>query len=240
MSKAVTVGTTALFVFVLFATPLSLRLSPEGNLLLSTDTASAEIGRPLTPGSVAGVHRRAERRAYRRGYYGYGAYNNPYRYGYGTYQPTSWAANSSYASATGYGYGAYSPAAFACGKQLQKQCGGVPVLANNMQECLKKSQGNLSPSCVGLAEYVVGSCFFERRIAALPSRRGGSKQYSRMPENRRACGFPAMPCGSRYGFRALGYVRAIRPPRCLRQALSILRTSEHLTAREKRSRCHDP
>jgi len=158
MSKAVTVGTTALFACVLCATPLSLRLSPEGNLSLSTDTASAEIGRPLTPGSVAGVHRRAEPRAYRRGYYGYGAYNNPYRYGYGTYQPTSWAANSSYASATGYGYGAYSPAAFACGKQLQKQCGGVPVLANNMQECLKKSQGNLSPSCVGLAEYVVGSC----------------------------------------------------------------------------------
>ena len=158
MSKAVTVGTTALFACVLFATPLSLRLSPEGNLLPSTDTASAEIGRPLTPGSVAGVHRRAERRAYRRGYYGYGAYNNPYRYGYGTYQPTSWAANSSYASATGYGYGAYSPAAFACGKQLQKQCGGVPVLANNMQECLKKTQGNLSPGCVGLAEYVVGSC----------------------------------------------------------------------------------
>ena len=70
MSKAVTVGTTALFACVLFATPLSLRLSPEGNLLPSTDTASAEIGRPLTPGSVAGVHRRAERRAYRRGYYG--------------------------------------------------------------------------------------------------------------------------------------------------------------------------
>jgi len=28
--------------------------------------------------------------------------------------------------------------ALACGKQLQKQCGGVPVLANNMQECLNK------------------------------------------------------------------------------------------------------
>ena len=169
MSKAVIVGTTALFAWVLCATPLALRLSPEGNLSLSTDTASAEIGRPLTPGSVAGVHRRAERRAYRRGYYGYGAYKNPYRYGYGTNQPfyysgyaqpqsASWTANSSYASTTGYGYRAYSPAALACGKQLQKQCGGVPVLANNMQECLKKSQGNLSPSCVGLAEYVVGSC----------------------------------------------------------------------------------
>jgi len=49
-------------------------------------------------------------------------------------------------------------AALACGKQLQKQCGGVPVLANNLRECLKKSQGKLSPRCVGLANYVVGSC----------------------------------------------------------------------------------
>jgi hypothetical protein len=48
--------------------------------------------------------------------------------------------------------------ALACGKQLQKQCGGVPVLANNLRECLKKSQGKLSPRCVGLANYVVGSC----------------------------------------------------------------------------------
>src|SRR5262245_1035822 len=48
--------------------------------------------------------------------------------------------------------------ALACGKQLQKQCGGVPVLANNMQECLKKSQGKLSARCVALANYVVRSC----------------------------------------------------------------------------------
>lgn len=39
--------------------------------------AQAVIGRPLTPGSVAGVARRTTRRAYRRGYYGYG---HPYRY----------------------------------------------------------------------------------------------------------------------------------------------------------------
>ncbi|HXZ45170.1 MAG TPA: hypothetical protein VEH02_00380 [Pseudolabrys sp.] len=58
---------------------------------MSEDTASAVIGRPLTPGSVAGVHRRAHRRAYRHDYYGYG-YNRPY--GYGTY---------------GYGYGMYRP-----------------------------------------------------------------------------------------------------------------------------------
>ncbi len=116
--------------------------------------------------SVAGVHRRAERRAYRRGYYGYGA--DSYRYAYGAQpysysgyaqtQSTSWAPNYGYAYATGYSYGAYSPAALACGKQLQKQCGGVPVLANNMQECLKKIQGKLSPRCVAHANNVVRSC----------------------------------------------------------------------------------
>jgi len=90
MSKVVTVGATAVFACVLCATPLSLRLSPEGNVSLSVDSAAAVIGRPLTPFSVAGVHRRAERRAYRRGYYGYGGYSNPYRYGYGTYQPYSY------------------------------------------------------------------------------------------------------------------------------------------------------
>ena len=169
MSKIVAVGATALFASILCATPLSLRFAPEGNVSLSMDGAAAVIGRPLTPMSVAGVHRRAERRAYRRGYYGYGAYSpyryaygaQPYRYsgyGYGQTQSTSWAPNYGYAYATGYGYGAYSPAALACGKQLQKQCGGVPVLANNMRECLQKSQGKLSPSCVGLASYVVGSC----------------------------------------------------------------------------------
>jgi hypothetical protein len=49
-------------------------------------------------------------------------------------------------------------APLACGKQLQKQCGGVPVLANNMQECLKKIQGKLSPRCVAHANNVVRSC----------------------------------------------------------------------------------
>lgn len=34
--------------------------------------ADARIGQPLTPGSVAGVNRRASRRAYRRGYHGTG------------------------------------------------------------------------------------------------------------------------------------------------------------------------
>jgi hypothetical protein len=107
MSKTVTLGTTALFACILCATPLSLRLLPDGKMSLSVDSASAVIGRPLTPMSVAGVHRRAERRAYRRGYYGYGAYNNPYRYGYGTYQPYSYSGYG-YGYGSGYGY-AYQP-----------------------------------------------------------------------------------------------------------------------------------
>src|SRR6516225_7584805 len=47
--------------------------------------ARAEIGRPLTPGSVAGVHRRAMRRsaaAAGAGYYGAG-YGGNFGYGYG-------------------------------------------------------------------------------------------------------------------------------------------------------------
>jgi hypothetical protein len=97
MSKVVTVGATAFFACILCATPLSFRVSPEGNVSLSVDSASAVIGRPLTPLSVAGVNRRAHRRAYRHGYYGYSA---PYRYAYGTYQPYNYG---------GYGYGAYRP-----------------------------------------------------------------------------------------------------------------------------------
>ena len=96
MSKVATVGATALFACILCATPLSLRLSPEGNVALSVDSASAVIGRPLTPGSVAGVNRRAHRRAYRPSYgYGYAyqpynryrayQYQQPY-YGYGNRQ----------------------------------------------------------------------------------------------------------------------------------------------------------
>ena len=48
--------------------------------------------------------------------------------------------------------------ASSCGRELQKICGGVPVLQNNMNECLKKSQGKLSARCVEFAKYVVGSC----------------------------------------------------------------------------------
>jgi hypothetical protein len=111
MSKVITVGATALFACVLCATPLSLRVSPEGTVALSADSASARIGRPLTATSVAGVNRRVHRRAYRRGYYGTSAYYSPYRYGYGTYQPYGYASRpygyGGYASQQ-YGYGGYA------------------------------------------------------------------------------------------------------------------------------------
>ncbi len=80
--KKLTLFATALTAALFIATPVSLTWSPSKGVSASTDTAEARIGRPLTPGSVAGVNRRVHRRAYRRGvYYGaagaagaYGAY----------------------------------------------------------------------------------------------------------------------------------------------------------------------
>ena len=46
------------------AAPFSLHWSPANTPTLSVDTADARVGRPLTPGSVAGVNRRVNRRAY--------------------------------------------------------------------------------------------------------------------------------------------------------------------------------
>jgi len=62
MSKMLTVGATALLGCILCATPLSLRLSPEGKVSLFGDSASAV---------EAGVSRRAHRRAHRLSYYEY-------------------------------------------------------------------------------------------------------------------------------------------------------------------------
>ena len=45
-------------------TPISFHLSPGGIVAVSLDKAEARVGRPLTPGSVAGVNRRVHRRAY--------------------------------------------------------------------------------------------------------------------------------------------------------------------------------
>ena len=46
----------------------------------------------------------------------------------------------------------------ACGQQLKEQCGGVPVQANNMLECLQKNQEKLHRRCVVLADNVVRRC----------------------------------------------------------------------------------
>ncbi len=85
MKKISVIGATLLGAAVLWAAPISLHQSQDKGLSLSVDKAQARIGRPLTPGSVAGVHRRHERRAYRRGYYGQG-------YGHGGYYGPSQAA----------------------------------------------------------------------------------------------------------------------------------------------------
>jgi hypothetical protein len=50
--------------------PYSMQVSKTG-LAISADRAEAVIGRPATPGSVAGVARRSGRRAVRRNYYGH-------------------------------------------------------------------------------------------------------------------------------------------------------------------------
>ena len=55
MSKAVTAGATALLGCILFATPVTLRLSPEGKVSLSMESVSA---------GDAGINRRTYRRAY--------------------------------------------------------------------------------------------------------------------------------------------------------------------------------
>ena len=87
MKKISVIGATLLGAAMLCAAPISLHLFQDKGMSLSVDKAQARIGRPLTPGSVAGVHRRYERRAYRRGkYYGQGSY------GHGGYYGTSQAA----------------------------------------------------------------------------------------------------------------------------------------------------
>jgi hypothetical protein len=46
--------------------------------------------------------------------------------------------------------------AVACGKELQKQCSGVPAQGNNMLACLQKA--HVSARCAGLAHRIVRMC----------------------------------------------------------------------------------
>ncbi len=67
MRKMALIGAAVIGTAILSASPVSMQWSAERNLSVTQDKAFAEIGRPATPGSVAGVHRRTERRALRRG-----------------------------------------------------------------------------------------------------------------------------------------------------------------------------
>ena len=57
MKKISVIGATLLGAAVLVATPVSLHQYRDTGLSLSVDKAQAVIGRPLSAGSVAGVHR---------------------------------------------------------------------------------------------------------------------------------------------------------------------------------------
>jgi hypothetical protein len=124
MKRLTAVSTVIMGAAILCAAPFSLQWSQK-TVKLSLDSAEARIGRPLTPFSAAGVHRRAYRRAvygtaaaYGVGsYYGasgypgnsYGSYGYP-AYGYGSYASGySGYGYGSYASGySGYGYGSYA------------------------------------------------------------------------------------------------------------------------------------
>jgi hypothetical protein len=63
--KAWFICAAAAFGAVLSAMPVSVKRSATSGIVFSVDQAHAVVGRPATPGSVAGVHRRTERRAVR-------------------------------------------------------------------------------------------------------------------------------------------------------------------------------
>jgi hypothetical protein len=66
ITKIAIIGAAAAVLSVL---PYSMRPSKQTGLTISGDEAQAVIGRPLTPGSVAGVARRTARRHYNYGHH---------------------------------------------------------------------------------------------------------------------------------------------------------------------------
>jgi hypothetical protein len=92
---------------LLTAAPFSLTWSQK-NVALTVDTADARAGRPLTPLSVAGVNRRAYRRAARSAIYAGTAAAVAYGLGayYGGYGYPGYSYSAPYYG-TGYGYGPY-------------------------------------------------------------------------------------------------------------------------------------
>ena len=69
MRKMSLIGVTLAGAAILCAAPVSVQLSQDKIVSVTQDKAYAVIGRPATPGSVAGVARRSTRRAVRRHYY---------------------------------------------------------------------------------------------------------------------------------------------------------------------------
>jgi hypothetical protein len=65
MKKLAIIGTTLIGSTMFCAVPLSVHFSKATVVSVALDTADARVGRPATPGSVAGVARRTTRRAVR-------------------------------------------------------------------------------------------------------------------------------------------------------------------------------
>src|SRR6516225_4123428 len=61
MRKWLMIGVTVIGAVVISASPISIKWSAE-NLSVSQDKVRSEVGKPLSAGSVAGGHRRHERR----------------------------------------------------------------------------------------------------------------------------------------------------------------------------------
>jgi hypothetical protein len=66
MRSLALIGATVLGGLVFAATPVSVHWTAQKTVSVSLDKAHAVVGRPATPGSVAGVNRRHSRRAVRR------------------------------------------------------------------------------------------------------------------------------------------------------------------------------
>ena len=62
MKKLAIIGATLIGSTMFCMVPLSLHVSQETVVSVALDTADARVGRPATPGSVAGVARRSARR----------------------------------------------------------------------------------------------------------------------------------------------------------------------------------
>jgi hypothetical protein len=112
MKRLTAVSTVMMGAAILCAVPFSLQWSQK-TVTLSLDSAEARLGRPLTPFSVAGVHRRAYRRAVygTAAAYGVGSYYGAsgYRgYSYGSYGYPAYGYGSYASSYPGYGYGSYA------------------------------------------------------------------------------------------------------------------------------------